>query len=145
MVASLAVVGPGSAAELGADGHQRRIEQSALSQIANQGRDRSVDPRRLAAVLLHVAVRVPIVVRAGVDQLDHAHAALHQSPCQQALRRERFSVARLDTVFVQRGLTFAPGQMPRALRASCLARRRSCWMRARRFKSSRRERRHRPG
>ncbi len=37
-------------------------------------RDRAVHPQGLGAVVLHVAVGIPVVIRPGVDQLDHAHA-----------------------------------------------------------------------
>ena len=77
MVASLAggVVGPGCAAELGADGQEGLVQQSAALEVEDQRGDRAIDPECLRAVVLHVAVSVPVVVGAGIDQFDDADAA----------------------------------------------------------------------
>ena len=56
----------------------------------------------LGAMVLHVAVRVPVVAGAGVDQLDEPHAALDQPPGDQALPGERLARRR------------APGRRARA-------------------------------
>ena len=87
-------VGPGGAAELGADGHQRLAQEPALLQVADQGRDGAVDAGGLGAMVLHVAVGVPVVVRARVDQLDDPHAPLDQPAGDQALVGERGSCRR---------------------------------------------------
>ena len=50
---------------------------------------RPVDAAGLGAMVLHVAVGVPVVARAGVDQLDDADAALDQPAGDQALVGER--------------------------------------------------------
>src|SRR5579883_3504606 len=59
---ALAVVGPGGAAELGADGHQRLAQEPALLQVLQQRRDGAIDPQRLGTMLLHVPVGVPVVI-----------------------------------------------------------------------------------
>src|SRR5262249_23381838 len=63
VVAALVAGGgaPGGAAELGADRQQRHLQQTALPEVADQGGQRLIDARRLAAVVLHVAVGVPVV------------------------------------------------------------------------------------
>ena len=75
-------------AELGRPDDQRVVEQAALFQVADQAGDRPVDVLGQADVVHHVAVRVPVVRRAGVDQLDEADAALGQPPGDQALPAE---------------------------------------------------------
>src|SRR5207249_2954144 len=65
---------------------------------AEQAGDGAIDAGGLAAMLLHVAVGVPVVVRAGVDQLDDADAALDEPPRHEALPAEGAVVAAADAV-----------------------------------------------
>ncbi|MCE9608640.1 MAG: hypothetical protein K8R23_00270 [Chthoniobacter sp.] len=62
---------------------------------------------RERAVGGHVAVGVPVVVRADVDQLDEAHAALGEAAGDEALPREAFAGAVLQAVEVERGVGLA--------------------------------------
>src|SRR5205807_241474 len=59
-------VGVGRTAELRTNGDQRLAEQAAPLQIPDQRRQRPVHAPRLRPVVLHVAVRVPVVAGAGV-------------------------------------------------------------------------------
>ena len=87
----VAAVGPlceGRAAKLTAPYDQRRIEEAAGTQVADEGRDRLVDGAGVVLVpLLQIAMLVPTVaatLRTG--QLDKPHPPLHHPPRKQALR-----------------------------------------------------------
>ena len=60
-------------------------------------------------MLSHVAMRVPVVIGARVDQLHDAHAALDEPPGDQALVAKRGFVAFLDSVRVEGSPGFAGG------------------------------------
>ena len=62
------------------DAHQRRIEQLAAIQIANQRGKGLVKHRQLA---LHAAGDVVVMVPAAVRQRDESHARFDQSPREQ--------------------------------------------------------------
>src|SRR5262249_19003311 len=55
---------PRRAAEFRAADDESLVEQAALFQIPDQGGHRLIDAAGLAAVLLHVSVRVPVVAGA---------------------------------------------------------------------------------
>ena len=77
-------------------------------------------------MVAHVAVRVPVVVRARVDQLDDPHSAFDQPAGDQALVAERGRVAFLDSVGGERGSWFRGRcRVLRVPRASFLWRRRT--------------------
>src|SRR5262249_6876062 len=104
MITALAtgVVGPGRAAELSANDHERLLQHSAALQVAEQRRNRPVDALGLGAVVLHVAVGVPVVGSAGVDELDDAHAAFQQPAGDETLPGERPLIPALDAVLRER-------------------------------------------
>ena len=61
VIAAVAALGVGRAAELAAPQDQRIVEQAACFQVLQQARDRLVDARRLAAEqVLQIAVMVPL-------------------------------------------------------------------------------------
>ena len=110
MVAALAALRFGRAAELAAPEDQRRIEQAAPLQILEQRGDRLVGLRGHAeVVLLDVVVRVPLhVARAAAgDQADEAHALLDQPPRQQAAPAVVVGRLLADAVQVERLLRLA--------------------------------------
>jgi hypothetical protein len=71
-------------------------------QILEQACDRLVDVLGQPHVVVHVAVRIPVVRRAGVDQLDKPHAALGHSPGHQALPAKAGGLAALQAIQGQR-------------------------------------------
>ena len=91
-------VGPGGPAEFRADGHQRLVQQPALFEVFKRPAIARSTAQGLGPMVSHVAVRVPVVIRARVDQLDDAHAALDQPPGDQALVAKRGRVAFVDSV-----------------------------------------------
>ena len=80
MIAAGRAVDLRRAAELGRHAHERRIEQLAAIQIANQRGERLVEHRQLA---LHAAGDVVVVVPTAVRQRDEPHARFDQSPREQ--------------------------------------------------------------
>ncbi len=82
------------AAELRRPDDQHVVEQPAPLQVLDQPGDRLIDLRRQPAVVGHVAVRVPVAARPGVDQFDEADAALDQPPGDEALPAEPVRAAR---------------------------------------------------
>ena len=94
MVAALLPLRGRRPAELAAPDDQRLVQQAALLQVRQQGRDRLVGLPGVVAVVQDVAVVVPRLAVAVID-LRHAHAALRQPAGHQAgvgeLRRRRTS------------------------------------------------------
>src|SRR5580704_6838051 len=62
MVATFAVgsVGPGRAAELSADCHERVVEQAPSFNVSEESGQSPIDAERLGSMVLHVAVRIPV-------------------------------------------------------------------------------------
>ena len=94
----------GRAAEFGRPDHQRVVEHAALLQVEHEPGDRLIDVLRQPGMVQHVAVRVPVVRRAGVDQLDEADATLGQTPGDQALPAKAGIPAALQAVELERGV-----------------------------------------
>ena len=90
------------AAELAAPQHQRVVQQAALLEIPDQRRARLV---RILAVLLQAVDQVAVLVPGLVEQLDEAHAALHQAPGEDAVVGER-GLARFRSVHLQHARRF---------------------------------------
>ena len=84
-----AAVQPRCTAEFGTDADQRVGQLAAFFEISYQRREGLVDTQRLGPMILDIGVRIPIVVRARIDQLDDAYAALKESPRDQTLPAER--------------------------------------------------------
>ncbi len=101
MVAAVAPLRAGRAAKLGADHDQRFVEQSALLEVFDQGRDRAIDLAAVLAVIgLQPAVGVP---RAGaavaaVKDLHEADAPLDQPSGHQALAAERLGLFLVEPI-----------------------------------------------
>src|SRR5688572_18998966 len=87
MLPSLGIRGgvEGSASKLCGPDDQRVVEQAALLEIVQQPGDGLVDVLCERHVRLHVAVCVPIVRRANVDQLNEPYTAFGQPASHQAL------------------------------------------------------------
>jgi hypothetical protein len=99
MIATSGVLRPGTAAELAAEYHQRRIEKAALLEVADQAGDGLIHSAAERRVSLHVAVRVPgSVAAAGVADLYEADVVLHQSARQQKLLSKIVRLFVADTV-----------------------------------------------
>ena len=64
------------------------VETDAIPTGCFRAVQRLIDSLGLGPMGLHVAVRIPVVMRAGVDQLDDADAALDQPAGDEALRAE---------------------------------------------------------
>ena len=99
----------GRAAKLGRPHDQRLDEQSARFQIADQPRDGLVNIARQRLVRLHIAVRVPILRRAHVNQFDETHAVFDHSPRDQSLPAEASGLPALQPVKLQRRVGTDPG------------------------------------
>src|SRR5690606_2956351 len=84
--ASRAILAERRAAELRAPDDERLVEETALLEIADERRDRLV---RHARVELELAVEVRVLIPGGVVDVDEAHAALDEPPCEDAVPRER--------------------------------------------------------
>ena len=93
VVAALLRVDLRRAAELAHPDDQRRVQQSAVFQVAHQGRPRGVEhPAQALYRIEIVGVRVPAeaaAVEAAQRHLDERHAALHQPAGQQAALAEQ--------------------------------------------------------
>ena len=92
VVAAVAVLRHRGAAELPAPDDERVVQQPALPQVLQQGRDRAVD---LAALLLQLGVDPGVVVPPAERQLHEPDAALDQPPGQQAAAGELARPVRL--------------------------------------------------
>ena len=86
------------AAEFGRPNDQGPREHPAPLQIGQQSRDRPIDRFGQPSVVGHIAVRIPIVARAGVDQLQEPHTFLGQSPGHEALPAEPRGGLAIDAV-----------------------------------------------
>ncbi len=71
-----------------------------------QAGDGAIDVAGEGLVAVHVIMRIPIVVGAGVDELDEAHAALDEAAGDEALPAEAFGAAALEAVKVEGGVGF---------------------------------------
>ena len=63
-----------------------------------QARDRLIDVLRQPRMVQHVAVRIPVAGRAGIDQFDKPHTAFDQPPGHQALPGEALRAAARQAV-----------------------------------------------
>ena len=106
MAAALRSIRPGRASELGRPDHERFLEEPAGLEIAQQSGDRLIDIPGERLVRAHVAVRVPVVARTDIDQLDEAHAAFDHASRHEALPSEAGGLSALQSVKLQRGLGF---------------------------------------
>ena len=86
------------AAEFAAPEHERVVEQPALLQVLAPGRRRP--DRCPCSSCVRSFVEIAVLVPDFVEQLHEAHAALDQSPGQQAIVGER-RLARLGAVHVE--------------------------------------------
>src|ERR1700749_4684489 len=82
-------LGERRAAELGSEQHECVVEQASASEVAQQSRDRAVDPERFLTVVgLHVLVTVPVppraAERAAGEELNEPDATLEQPARDQA-------------------------------------------------------------
>ena len=95
------------AAKLRRPHHERIVEQAPAFQIDEQRGDGLVDIVGQRRVLRdHVAVRVPVVGGAGIDQFDEANAALGQPASDQALPGETLRAAARQAVEGERLVGF---------------------------------------
>src|SRR5690242_1137163 len=101
MIATVAALGAGRAAELGPPDNHGLIEQAALLEVLDQAAD---GPVHLAAqrgvAALEIAVRVPGAgaTVAAVEDLYEADAALHEPAGRQALLAEGSRHGMIETV-----------------------------------------------
>ena len=95
------------AAKLSGPDHQSFIQHSSSFQVSQQSSDRKIGFPGARAVFGHVAVRVPIVGRARINQLDKSHAALYSATRRQALPTVACRLATLQTLHGQRGVALA--------------------------------------
>jgi len=65
--------------KFGCPDNQRVLQHAPLLEIAQQSRNGPVDVFGQWRVSQHIAVGVPIVLRAGVDEFDNAYAALRDA------------------------------------------------------------------
>ena len=86
------------AAKLGGPHDERVVEHSALLEVAQQGGDGLVHVFGESLVGQHVAVRIPVAGRAGVDEFDKAHAAFHEPARGETLPAEAGGLAALQAV-----------------------------------------------
>jgi len=87
---SLAVLGPGGAAEFGAEDEQGFFEQAPLFEVGDQGGDGLIDAAGVFFVRGHVAVRgIPVVPAGtdGVDDFDKADTSFDETAGHNALGR----------------------------------------------------------
>src|SRR5262249_39151894 len=107
MIATVAALGAGRAAELGPPDDDGLIKQAALLEVLEQAAD---GPVHLAAqggvAALEIAVGVPGAgaAVAAVEDLHEADAALHQSASGQALLAESSRHGMIETIEPARGL-----------------------------------------
>src|SRR4030095_15868688 len=90
MTAPVRTVGRGRAAELGGPDNERIFQHSARLEILDKAGDCLVDISRERLVRFDVAMGVPIIVRADIDQFDEAHPALDEAEGDQTLPGEAF-------------------------------------------------------
>src|SRR5688572_14916423 len=95
-------VDAGRAAELRGPNHQRLLKHSATLQIAQQSGERLIDSLGVNRVFGHIAVLVPIVTAAAVDELNESHAPLGEAAGNQALPAKAFALPALEPVAGQR-------------------------------------------
>ena len=111
VIASVAALREGGAAEFAHPHDQRAVEQPAAFEIAQQGGDGFVDGFGVFLVTaLEAAVLIPaIAVAAGAGQLNKAHAALDKAPGNQAVAAKGGRVAEriVEAVAFLGGLGFA--------------------------------------
>ena len=100
-----AVVHLRRAAELAAQQHHRRVEQAALVEVFEQGRDHLVDDRQVAVV---AALQVPVMVPAAAMHGDERAAGLDQPA-----RQQRALAPRVAAVAIA-GLVVFLAQMSKA-------------------------------
>ena len=81
--------------------HQRVFQQPAPLQVRQQCRDRLVDVLREWGVAHHVAVGVPVIRGADVDQFHESDAAFDQAAGDEALPREAGRAASRQAVQLQ--------------------------------------------
>lgn len=72
-------------AKFGRPDHESAVEHSAPLEVGEQPGDRLIDGFGQPLMTPHVAVRIPVVDRADINQLDEAHAALRNPSRHQAL------------------------------------------------------------
>ena len=96
----------GGAAELGRPDDERLVEHPPRLEIGKQGPDRLIDVLRQADVRHHVAVGVPVVARAGVDELHEPHTTLDESAGSKALPAEAGRLPGLEAVGGERADRF---------------------------------------
>lgn len=92
MPAALVAVDAGRPAEFCRPDDERVVQQAATLEVAKQTRDWLIDDFGMVGVLRHVAMLVPVVARAAVDDLDEPDAALRQPPRDEAFPAETFSL-----------------------------------------------------
>src|SRR5207253_1899848 len=91
VIAAIRALGHRRPAELAGPDNQRRVQQAARLEVLEQAGYRPIDrPGVVLVAALQVAVLVPAVVAdVRAQQLDEAHAALHQPASQQTLPAEQ--------------------------------------------------------
>src|SRR5262249_516588 len=96
VAATLRPFATGRPPELGGKADERILQQPATLQIRQQARHRFIDLLRQRRVCVDIAVCVPIVAAAHVDQLHEAYALFDHSPRHQALPAESGRAAALE-------------------------------------------------
>ena len=93
----------GFAAELTAPDDEGGVEETALLEVGEEGRERAVDFTGLGA---HAGVDVLVMVPTGVPDLHHAHATLDEAAGDEELFALLVATAGGDAVGGARGLGF---------------------------------------
>ena len=96
----------GRAPEFGAPDDECFIKHAARLEILDQPGDGLIDIGREFVVRTQIAVGVPVVAGAGVDQFDDAHAAFGHAPGHHALPAEALVVAAFEAVLAEGGRRF---------------------------------------
>src|SRR5262245_31904551 len=102
MPAALRTILARRAAELRCPNDECVLQHPESLEILEQARNRLVDLLGERGVGRHVAVRVPIIAGAVVDDFDEAHAALSEPPGDEALPAEALGVGALQAVELER-------------------------------------------
>src|SRR5262245_51064203 len=85
---------------------ERLVEHAPPPKILQQSGDRPIDRLGQRLVLRHVVMRVPVVARPAIDQLDKPHPPLGQSPRHEALPAKALRVAALKSIESKRLVVF---------------------------------------
>jgi hypothetical protein len=94
------------AAEFRGPDHEGILKHAALFQVAEQTGDRSIDILRQRRMGVHVAVGIPVLGGAGVDQFHKPDPLLDEPPRHQALPAEAGRLSSRQAVEAEGGVAF---------------------------------------